>query len=247
MWFFGFISLLFPTLITSLAHPSKMHNLIGCTQSIIFGEPHLWDTSLARNRFEIWQKSSQCKGDYRSPRIMFSPKSLSKSLPLTPLKPVRLYRFPSLCLSLFTIKSTDSCKYLVANLFQRRQMWMFFLDVCACVWVSRLLMLPKSYTTIVAPPVLLSTPIPHGLRRLLPHLPRAHMPFSQAWLPAHSEEAGGFRPFVCFTFSKIFFDFCSHSCSCSLCVSCGCKIILCGQVLPNNLDEDCLLLTNVIS
>lgn len=202
-----------------------MHYLIGWTQPVTFGEPHLWDTSLARNRFRIWQKSSQSKCDFGSPRIMFSPKSPSKSLPLIHLC---LYHFPSLFLSLFTIKSTDSCKHLVANSFLRRQMWIFFLDVCACVWVSRLLMLQKSYATIVAPRVLLSAPIPHDLGRLLPHLPHARMPFTQAWLPAHSKGARGFRPFMCFTFSKIFIDFCRHTCSCCVCVSGGFKVILSG-------------------
>lgn len=212
-----------------------MHYLIGWMQPVTFGEPHLWDTSLARNRFEIWQKSSQCKGDFGSPWIMFSPKSPSKSLPLisTPPKPVRLYRFPSLFLSLFTVKSADSCKHLVANSFLRRQI--FFFWICVHAWVSRLLMLQKSYTTIVAPPVLLSTPIPHGLRCLLPHLPHAHMPFTQAWLLAHSKGARGFRPFMCFTFSKIFIDFCRNTCSCCVCVSGVCKVFLSGQVLPNNL------------
>ncbi len=74
-------------------------------------------------------------GFWKSSDNVFLPKSLSKSLPLIPLKPARLYRFPSLCLSLFTIKSTDSCKYLVANSFQRRKMWMFF-SGCVCMRVS---------------------------------------------------------------------------------------------------------------
>jgi len=160
---------------------------------------------------------------FRKSSIMFSPKSPSNHC-------LSVFIIsPSLFLSLFTIKSTDSCKHLVANSFLRRQMWIFFfLDVCACVWVSRLLMLQKSYTTIVAPRVSPSAPIPHDLRRLLPHLPHARMPFTQAWLPAHSKGARGFRPFMCFTFSKIFIDFCRHTCSCCVCVSGGFKVILSG-------------------